>query len=368
MEISMRKFPATVDRSGADQILLNLLRNQVKSSILEALNGARSCSLVGFPNHNNSGDSAIWLGERAILRELGVRVNYVCDDASYSPQDLRKHTSNADPILIHGGGNYGDLWPQQQAFREAVLSNHGNRSIVQLPQTLDFRNRASAEEHRKLLARRTGPFLLLCRDDESLRLAKDELSTEAALCPDPAFSLSTNSQPSPTHDVVLNLRTDHETSSIPVPNLEPLRVRTVDWFDTPPSRRTLRRVTVRVRTHVRALASAVSSDDFIGERVRRGPTLGADFFAARRVQNALRMLSSGRVVVTDRLHGHILATLLGIPHVVLDTRSRKIARFHKTFTRNSNITLVAATTVEVPKLAAKLLERMSEGVGEELKF
>ena len=46
-----------------------------------------------------------------------------------------------------------------------------------------------------------------------------------------------------------------------------------------------------------------------------------------RVIRACRLLSSGRAVITDRLHAHILCLLLDIPHIVLDNNYGKIVRF-----------------------------------------
>jgi exopolysaccharide biosynthesis predicted pyruvyltransferase EpsI len=46
----------------------------------------------------------------------------------------------------------------------------------------------------------------------------------------------------------------------------------------------------------------------------------------------MRLISAGRVVVTDRLHGHILCLLLGLPHVLLDNAYGKISNFHRMWT------------------------------------
>jgi pyruvyl transferase EpsO len=55
--------------------------------------------------------------------------------------------------------------------------------------------------------------------------------------------------------------------------------------------------------------------------------------AEKRLQRGIRLLSTAEVVVTDRLHGHILCLLLGIPHVLLDTSNGKLSAFHRTWTR-----------------------------------
>ena len=63
--------------------------------------------------------------------------------------------------------------------------------------------------------------------------------------------------------------------------------------------------------------------------------------ARRRLRRGVRVLSTGRVVVTDRLHGHILALLLGIPHVVTDTAQGKISAFVEAWTADSNLVRTA---------------------------
>ena len=56
--------------------------------------------------------------------------------------------------------------------------------------------------------------------------------------------------------------------------------------------------------------------------------VGSTESAARaRVARGCALLSSGRVVITDRLHAHILSLLLGIPHAVLDNSYGKLGRF-----------------------------------------
>ncbi len=52
-----------------------------------------------------------------------------------------------------------------------------------------------------------------------------------------------------------------------------------------------------------------------------------DTAARARVLRGCRLLSSGRVVITDRLHAHLLSLLLGIPHAVLDNSYGKLSRF-----------------------------------------
>lgn len=37
------------------------------------------CAVVGLPNHDNAGDSAVWLGQKLLLGRLGTETASVCD-------------------------------------------------------------------------------------------------------------------------------------------------------------------------------------------------------------------------------------------------------------------------------------------------
>ena len=65
--------------------------------------------------------------------------------------------------------------------------------------------------------------------------------------------------------------------------------------------------------------------------------------AMNAMQYGLQLLQRGRVLVTDRLHGHILSTLLGVPHVLLDNQDQKLSSFHNTWTRGLRLARVADT-------------------------
>jgi pyruvyl transferase EpsO len=76
-----------------------------------------------------------------------------------------------------------------------------------------------------------------------------------------------------------------------------------------------------------------------------------DWLARARVARGLRTLSEGRVVVTDRLHGHILSLLLGTPHVLLDSAQGKLRGFYETWTRGSELVQWADSVDEAANLA-----------------
>lgn len=71
---------------------------------------------------------------------------------------------------------------------------------------------------------------------------------------------------------------------------------------------------------------------------------------------AIKLLSKGSVVLTDRLHGHILSILIVKPHVIVDNSYGKISDFYQAWTfRNTQSLLVSDLTTlhaEAEKLDA----------------
>jgi len=65
------------------------------------------------------------------------------------------------------------------------------------------------------------------------------------------------------------------------------------------------------------------------------------------------LLGSARFIITDRLHGHIMSTIIGTPHVLMDSMLGKNLAFHDTWTSHCECTRVAPDfdrAVEVAKL------------------
>jgi pyruvyl transferase EpsO len=317
----------------------------------EILHAHDRVALVDVPTHTNVGDSAIWLGELAALARLGIEVAYVCDLHSYDPKALRQRAGDA-PILIHGGGNFGDLYPRHQAFRESVVRSFRDRLVVQLPQSVEFRDPGAARRAAAVMNEHPRLHLLL-RDRRSLQRVRELVGSPVHLCPDPALCLEPLTRDgTPEVGVLALLREDEESlesgagapkprqyaprpsavvaDAVPgasVTGADRLGARAaatrVDWLAEPSS------ATLRAARRASAWMRSGGILARLGER--RLPRLW-ERAARERVRRGIRLLSRGSVVLTDRLHGHILCLLAGIPHVVVPDRFGKIESFVSTWT------------------------------------
>ena len=77
--------------------------------------------------------------------------------------------------------------------------------------------------------------------------------------------------------------------------------------------------------------------------------------ARERLAYATSILDQGRVVITDRLHGHILCLLRRQPHVLLDNSYGKLTRFQRAWTQDAEGIRLAASVTEALALAEALL-------------
>lgn len=291
----------------------------IRDGYARALVPGLPTALLDFPDHSNVGDSAIWAGEVVALREAECDLRYVCDVDSFSETVLRRRMSFGQ-ILLHGGGNFGTVWPRYQAFREAVVQRFPDYRVVQLPQSLHFNDEAVLSRARQRLSAHPD-FLLMVRDRRSEAMARDQLKVPALLCPDSALLLHDSLHRAPASvDVLVLARTDKESQSGGLQSfaLTGHSVIVVDWLDED--------VTALMR--MTSLMKRVGKS-WLGNfaRVQQAKRISFRELANQRVARGVEMLSRGRLVVTDRLHAHIICMMLGIPHVVLDNNYGKLGEF-----------------------------------------
>jgi pyruvyl transferase EpsO len=330
------------------------LRSEVDRILGRLIEPGADVALLNFPRFGNLGDAAIWLGESAALKRAGARIRYRCDPRTYRRRLLAAAVGDAGTIVLHGGGNLGDVYPLQQRVRVRVIRDFPEARIIQLPQTVWFRERELAGRFGEL-CRGHPDFTLLVRERASLERARELLGVESTLCPDGAFGLGPLEAPSdPQCDVLWLMRDDRERSvERPAPGTGSLLA---DWPDkfgagTGARGRGLRRVLALNRL----LSAPVERHSRASRLFARLAPASYQPLARRRVALALATLGRGRVIVTDRLHGHILATLAGVRHVVLDSASGKSGAVHETWTSASPISRFASSLDEAERLADALL-------------
>jgi pyruvyl transferase EpsO len=308
-------------------------------------------ALVDFPRYANVGDSAIWAGEIRFLESLGIRPVYTCDWRTYDRRELTDRIETGT-ILLHGGGNFGDLYPQHQSFRENVMGSFPDNPIVQLPQSIHFEDRSALSRARSVFGGHDN-FTLLVRDRPSLEIARSQLLVQSDVCPDMAFCLGPQPRAmSPSVPIVWLMRTDTEE---PASASAGRRCDWVDWKEEP------RKASYRIHFW----AASISKRSALGRRAARHllPATRARLVEAR-VRRGCAMLSRGQAVVTNRLHGHILCLLLGLPHVLLDNTYGKNRSFVDTWSSDQGLARWADSLPQAAELAGELVARVDSAAAD----
>jgi pyruvyl transferase EpsO len=352
-------------------LVVRRLAGEVRAAVAAALGGATSCALIGYPNHGNTGDHAIWLAAKRTLRALGVEVLYECAPQTYSRDSLADAVRRDATILFTGGGDLGDLWPAAQGLPERVLADFPGVPTVQLPLSVRFEPVGILERWRRLLDGH-GNVRVMVGDPASLAAARGYLDVPVEQVPDLAFAAPVprlvTAPPVPA-DIVWVARGDAESRGFAPPEgASAVVVR--DWTQGPPAdapggigldelpeemAARLRRST----SGIRALERGDATDE--PKLWRLWQRLSED-----RLRVGCELLRRGQVVVTDRLHVHLMALRMGLPCVVSGDRDGEVRATYDIYTAAAPIAAWADSAAEALALAQERLSQlpMLEGAGE----
>lgn len=268
---------------------------------------------IDYPVHGNGGDLLIMKGTEAFFRDHRIRVR-----ARYSVLDFpdRLIIPKDHIIVLHGGGNFGDLYPAHQRLREKIVRDYTGHRIVMLPQTIFYKNESAMERTAEAFNRHPDLHLYV-RDTMSLDIAQDRFQTCASyLSPDMAHQLwPIRRRDVPSKELLCFLRTDIEKTA------EQERLEASgqgDCLDWPSLYSRVEQKSIRV----------------FGSVLRKGMPVSMMWgkYTDYLVRKAVDRFGCYRTVRTSRLHGHILSCLMDIPNVLIDNSYGKNAGYYRTWT------------------------------------
>lgn len=315
-------------------------------------------ALLDAPSFWSVGDNAIWTIEQEMATRFGWDVRYSATTKTFDIERLDRLLPDGGTIVFSAGGSLGDVWPKPQWIRELVCRRFTDRRVVVLTQGAYFSEPKNLERAKEAFNRHPDLHLMV-RDALSAERAEEAFpEAEVQLSPDLVLWLGAvpRSAP-PTRDVLLLLRRDVESRWPDGVSGGASWPEAVDWADAALFDEGWRPAEARYRRFVR-----------MRNRLPRlmGPAAVAEMnaitdLAAARFRAGVAMLSSGRVVVTDRLHAHVLCLLMDIPHVVLDNNFGKLAALMDAWTAGSPLVHRADTPEDAMDIAGTLL---AEGPGD----
>lgn len=302
------------------------LRNKIERQLLPLIDD--DYVLWDCPYHSNIGDILIWEGERQFLEN----VKYQCLNITSKDFCLFPDLSSGIVILLHGGGNFGDLWREHQEFRLEIIRRYPEHRIIMFPQSVYYESGDRMKEDAQEMARH--PDLILCaRDYPSYALLKENFRNRIMLVPDMAFCIPVDYLKQycrREEDKALFLkRRDKELST---GYFYPQNMECRDW----PS---MERRMWKMFLFEKSLGMTLRLNKWgLNYFYRMGSGVinwyAQHFLRPALVKTGVEFLSHYRYVYTTRLHVMILSILLGKECTFFDNSYGKNSAFYETWLKD----------------------------------
>ncbi len=283
--------------------------------------------LLDLPYHCNLGDTLIWQGEKDYLSTLPYRCLYRTSCGGNVAKAFKK-ISKETIILLHGGGNFGDLWPLHNAFRKKAHEMFPHQKTIILPQSVYYKSQGKLEEDADFYMRY--PNVTICaRDRVSFEILTQYFpNNPKLLVPDMAFCMEMNSYRhiANPEGIVFIKRLDKEINETISYQEFPDDVYVSDWLFLSDSKEYARLGTVK--------RWATRYDKLLGTDWKHS---WVDYYWDRFlrplfVNAAINFLDKYKHIYTTRMHAAILGVILGKDDITLyDNSYGKSSAFFDTW-------------------------------------
>ena len=281
-------------------------------------------AIFDVPYHFNTGDLLIYEGEINFLSKLKLKCVYRCSRQSCRYPILDRNIV----ILFHGGGNLGDIYPEHMEFLKRLCDNYPHNKIIVFPQTIYYAN--SKNRISDLISLSKHENLLICvRDQVSLEIIESNPLLRALLLTDMAFYVSdeiigTRLKGSPIERNLYLCRKDIESMSSEK-NIHKTKW-TINSFDISDWPNLLYYPDILILKFISFLKLWKSQDNS-GNSLKLYEGYFDHFVRRRVIKESVRFMNQYEIVLTDRLHGAILALLLDKEVIMADNSYHKNRSF-----------------------------------------
>ncbi|MCU5774281.1 polysaccharide pyruvyl transferase family protein [Erwiniaceae bacterium BAC15a-03b] len=283
---------------------------------------------LDIPLHLNVGDLLIYKGTEQFFKEQNYKVLARRTDKSSLKYVEETRSLPADTIiLLHGGGNFGDLYVHHQRLREAVVKKFPNNKVVFLPQTLHFEDHAELIKSGNII-RSHKDLTIFCRDERSFKIFKEHFCDNVVMCPDMAHALwgvfPNQERASVPNETLWMIRKDIEGGKVSGEIDLPSASEYEDWEDICNDKdRKMLKILERTERINKTFSSGLIGTSSIWEN-----------YTDKLVSRVNNYFMSYDTVVTSRMHGHILCCLLGVKTKLLDNSYGKNSGYYQAWTKD----------------------------------
>lgn len=164
------------------------------------------CALLDAPYYDNMGDVLIWEAMERFIARHGLTCVYRCSCETFQYRQLDEDVT----IFLVGGGNFGDLWRGLQEFRNKIVQLYPHNRIVIFPQSVCYQDAQLLQHDADIFV--SHPDVHICtRDELSYQILSERFThNHILLLPDMALYLSFVVSSATTGKTLLLKREDKE--------------------------------------------------------------------------------------------------------------------------------------------------------------
>lgn len=270
--------------------------------------------LMSVPQHGNLGDQAIVIGEEYIFHTLYPKHEIILIPSVFFLSRISKVFSlgikSNDIIFIHGGGNLGSLYLDEEKIHRDIIKKYKDNKIIFMPSSIFFHTDIIGSRELKKsqnIYNQAGDLIILTRDSISYNFAKKHfINARIMLTPDTvtvleeASFLMKEDEISIRSGVLFVMRSDKEKVLSDI-----LLNRLKKWLK---------------EKNIKIIMSDTIVDRNIYNKNRE-----------IEVRKILDLFKQSKLVITDRFHGVIFSVLTHTPVVVFKSYDSKISSGIKWF-------------------------------------
>lgn len=263
--------------------------------------------LIGMAEYNNMGDIAISYASQKYLRNI-YGDSLVClteNEFLANRTYVSGYISEADILILQGGGNISNLYPDQQKIRKKVIQSFQRNCIVIFPQSVYFTDDSSGcKEMKRTMKLYSGhsKLYIMAREKNTYNFFKKHISdNRLLLVPDIVFTLSqTNQELKDRTNITVILRNDSEKKA------------DINYADIS------RRITALGYEEY----SVRKYDTVIDHNVHKAEYENS-------INEIMSVFMSSRLVITDRLHAMIFSYIANTPCIAIDNITGKVSNSYE---------------------------------------
>jgi len=280
--------------------------------------------LMDLPYHSNIGDILIWEGEIQFLNNFKnkYKLLYSCSQQTFRNREFNKNII----ILMHGGGNFGDIWCNHHEFKLNIIDIYKNNKIIIFPQTVFYSDKEKMYRDSELFSSHKNIFIC-ARDKKSYKILNDNFNNKILLVPDMAFCIQSfllERYKSNIIDKSLFLkRTDKEINKYIDYSMFILdkKIDTHDW-------RTMEKFDL-ICSYMNCFVRQGRKSNIIFPKI--ADIYASALFKNYMIKNGVGFISKYNRIYTTRLHGAILSCLLEKPCTLFNNSYGKNRDFFETW-------------------------------------